>query len=64
MLYKIRPAEEAGSVTLDIQKIGYDGNPIDRPFHIEKYKDFASRPFEELYVLFQGSNKLFSPVLL
>ncbi len=36
-LYKMRPAEEAGSVTLIIQKIGNDGNPIGHPYHIEKY---------------------------
>ena len=39
-LYKMRPAEEAASVTLVIQKIGYDGNPIGHPYQIEKYEDF------------------------
>jgi hypothetical protein len=39
-LYKMRPAEEAASVTLVIQNIGYDSNPIDHPYQIEKYEDF------------------------
>ena len=34
---------------LVIQKIGYDGNRIGHPYQIEKYEDFASRPFEELW---------------
>jgi hypothetical protein len=34
---------------LVIQKIGYDGNPIGHPYQIEKYEDFAFRPFEELW---------------
>jgi len=32
-----------------IEKIGYDGNPIGHPYHIEKYEDFAVRPFDELF---------------
>jgi hypothetical protein len=48
-LYKMRPAKEASSVTLIIRKLGYDGNPIGHPYHIEKYEDFANRPFDELY---------------
>ena len=46
-LYKMRPAEEAASVTLVIQKIGYDGNPIGHPYKIENMKT-SLRPFEEL----------------
>jgi hypothetical protein len=42
-------AEEDGSVSLVIQKIGYDGNRIGHPYQIEKYEDFAFRPFEELW---------------
>jgi hypothetical protein len=30
-LYKMRSAEEPASVTLIIQKLGYDNNPIDHP---------------------------------
>ena len=37
-LYKMWPAEEAGSITLVIQKIGYDGNPIGHPYQIEKWR--------------------------
>ena len=48
-LYKMRPAEEPASVSLIIQKLGYDGNPLGHPYQIEKYEDFESRPFDELY---------------
>jgi hypothetical protein len=48
-LYKMRPAEEPASVTLIILKLGYDGNPLGHPYQIEKYKDFANKPFDELY---------------
>jgi hypothetical protein len=30
-------------------KVGYDGNRIDWPYQIEKYEDFANRPFDELW---------------
>jgi hypothetical protein len=45
----MRPAEEPASVTLSIQKLGYDNNPIDHPYQIQKYEDFANRPFDELF---------------
>ena len=48
-LYEMRPAEEPASVNLVIQKLGYDNNPIDHPYQIQKYEDFANRPFDELY---------------
>lgn len=48
-LYKMRPAEEPASVALIISKLGYDGNPLGHPYQIEKYEDFANRPFDELY---------------
>ena len=48
-LYKMRPPEEAASVSLVIQKLGYDKNPIDHPYQIQKYEDFANRPFDELF---------------
>ena len=41
----MRPAAEPASVTLIIQKIGYDDNPLGRPYQVEKYEDFASKPF-------------------
>jgi hypothetical protein len=47
-LYKMRPAEEPASVTLIIQKVGYDGNPLGHPYQVEKYEDFA-KPFQELW---------------
>jgi hypothetical protein len=49
MLYEMRPAEQPASVTLSIQRIGYDDNPIGHVYQIEKYEDFANRPFEELW---------------
>ena len=48
MLYDMRPSSEPSSVSLSIMRIGYDGNRIDHPYQIEKYEDFANRPFEEL----------------
>jgi hypothetical protein len=48
-LYDMRPAQEPSSVSLSIMKLGYDGNRIDFPYQIEKYEDFASRPFDELW---------------
>jgi hypothetical protein len=48
-LYKMRPADEPASVSLIILKLGYDGNPLGHPYQIEKYEDFANRPFDELY---------------
>jgi hypothetical protein len=48
-LDKLRPAEEPASVTLIISKLGYDGIPLGNPYQIEKYEDFANRPFDELY---------------
>jgi hypothetical protein len=39
-LYKMRPAEEPASVTLIIQKVGYDHIPIDHPYQVQKYEDF------------------------
>jgi hypothetical protein len=50
-LYKMRPAEEPASVSLIILKLGYDGNSLVHPYKIEKYEDFANRPFDELYEL-------------
>lgn len=47
----MRPAAEPASVTLIIQKIGYDDNPLGRPYQVEKYEDFASKPFEELLLM-------------
>jgi hypothetical protein len=41
----MRPVQEAGSV-LVIQRLGYNGNPIDRPYQIEKCENFASRLFD------------------
>jgi hypothetical protein len=38
-LYKMRPAAEPASVTLIIQKIGYDDNPLGHPYQVEKYED-------------------------
>ena len=48
-MYKTRPAAEPASVTLIIQKIGYDDNPLGHPYQVEKYEDFASKPYEELW---------------
>ena len=48
-LYDMRPAQEPSSVSLSIMKVGYDGNRIDWPHQIEKYEDFANRPFDELW---------------
>jgi hypothetical protein len=48
-LYKMRPASESASVTLIILKLGYDSNPIRHPYQIEKYEDFASKPFDGLW---------------
>lgn len=48
-LYDMRPSSEPSSVSLSIMRIGYDGNRIDWPYQIEKYEDFANRPFEELW---------------
>ncbi|HEU4443393.1 MAG TPA: hypothetical protein VFR94_01835 [Nitrososphaeraceae archaeon] len=48
-LYDMRPAEQPASVTLSIQRIGYDDNPIGHVYQIEKYEDSADRPFEELW---------------
>jgi hypothetical protein len=44
----MRPAEEPASVSLIILELGY-GNPLGHPYKIEKYEDFANRPFDELY---------------
>lgn len=43
-LYDMRPAEEPASVTLIIQRLGYDGNPLGHPYQVEKYEDFATKP--------------------
>jgi hypothetical protein len=43
----MRPAQEAGSVTLIIRRLGYDDIPIVHAYQIEKYEDFASKPFDE-----------------
>jgi hypothetical protein len=48
-LYDMRPSPEPSSVSLSIMRVGYDGNRIDWPYQIEKYEDFANRPFEELW---------------
>jgi hypothetical protein len=48
-LYKMRPAEEPASVSLITLKLGYDNNQIDHPYQIQKYEDFANRPFDELF---------------
>lgn len=48
-LYDMRPSAEPSSVSLSIMRIGYDGKCIDHPYQIEKYEDFANRPFEELW---------------
>ena len=45
----MRPSPDPSSVSLSIKRIGYDGNRIDWPYQIEKYEDFANRPFEELW---------------
>ena len=47
LLYDMRPSPDPSSVSLSIKRIGYDGNRIDWPYQIEKYEDFANRPFEE-----------------
>ncbi|MDQ3840564.1 MAG: hypothetical protein M3297_15000 [Thermoproteota archaeon] len=47
-LYDMRPSSEPSSVSLSIMRTEYDGNRIDWPYQIEKYEDFANRPFEEL----------------
>jgi hypothetical protein len=47
-LYKTRPAQEAGSVTLIIRRLGYD-NPVGHAYQVESYEDFASKPFDELW---------------
>jgi hypothetical protein len=49
--YKMRPSEDAASVSLSIVKIRYDGNKVVYHYQIEKYDDFATRPFDELYEL-------------
>jgi phage repressor protein C with HTH and peptisase S24 domain len=49
MLYDMQPSPEPSSVSLSIMKVGYDGNRIDWPYQIEKYEDFANRPFDELW---------------
>ena len=48
-LYDMRPSKEPGSVSLILQRIGYDDIPKDHPYLIENYEDFASRPFDELW---------------
>jgi hypothetical protein len=48
-LYKMRPSEDAASVSLSIVKVRYDGNKVGYHYQIEKYEDFATRPFDELY---------------
>jgi hypothetical protein len=48
-LHKMRPAEEPASVTLIIQKLRYDNNPIDHPYQIQNYEDFVNRLFDELF---------------
>jgi hypothetical protein len=45
----MRPSPDPNSVSLSIMRIAYDGNRIDWPYQIEKYEDFANRPFEELW---------------
>jgi hypothetical protein len=45
----MRPTAKPASVTLIIQKVGYDDYPPDHPYQVEKYEDFASKPFEELW---------------
>ena len=37
------------SVPLSIVKVRYDGNKVGHHYQIEKYEDFATRPFDELY---------------
>jgi hypothetical protein len=48
-LYKMRPAQDAGSVALIIRRLGYDGNPIGFPYQVENYEDFSTKPFDELW---------------
>jgi hypothetical protein len=47
-LYKLLRTQDAGSVSLVLQKVGYDGVTICRPRLVEKYEEFATRPFDEL----------------
>jgi hypothetical protein len=49
--YRMRPSEDGASVSLSIVKIRYDGNKVVYHYQIEKYDDFATRPFDELYEL-------------
>jgi hypothetical protein len=48
-LYAMRRTKGPGSVSLSIKRVGLDGETIGQIYQVEKYDDFVSKKFEELW---------------
>jgi hypothetical protein len=48
-LYAMRRTKGPGSVSLSIKRVGLDGETIVQIYQVEKYDDFISKRFEELW---------------
>ena len=48
-LYEMRRTKAPGSVSLSIKRVGWDGNTLGHVYQVEKYEDFISKKFDDLW---------------
>jgi hypothetical protein len=48
-LYEMRRTKAPGSVSLAIKRVGWDGDTVGHVYQVEKYEDFISKKFDDLW---------------
>lgn len=48
-LYEMRRTKAPGSVSLSIKRVGWDGDTVGHVYQVEKYEDFISKKFDDLW---------------
>lgn len=51
----MRRTKTPGSVSLSIKRVGLDGDTLGQVYHVEKYDDFISKKFDNMYEYFSMS---------